>query len=146
MPTRRALTLTAFAAAFTGLFAAALLTHPAPVSAQTTPAPNTEAYYTQQVQPIFQKNCYRCHGAPNHRGGLQIDTRAGLLRGGRDGAVIVPGHPESSLLVALIRHEGPADDPMPMPPHGDKISDADIATITTWIKAGAIMPDTPPAQ
>jgi mono/diheme cytochrome c family protein len=96
-------------------------------------------YYTEHVQPILQANCYRCHAGFNHRGGLQLDTRAGLMRGGKDGAVIVPGHPEQSLLVELIRHEGPANDPKPMPPKG-RLSDADIATITEWIRFGAAMP------
>jgi cytochrome c len=110
------------------------------VSAQAAdPAPNTPAFYTQKVQPIFQANCYRCHGAPNHRGGLSLDNKAGMLKGGHDGAVLVPGDPANSLLVKLIRHEGPADDPMPMPPKS-KISDADIATVTAWIKAGAVVP------
>jgi cytochrome c551/c552 len=50
------------------------------------------------------------------------------------------------MLVKLIRHEGPPDDPKPMPPK-EKLSDADIATVTEWIKAGAVMPDDPaPAQ
>jgi mono/diheme cytochrome c family protein len=104
--------------------------------------PRVEAspqYYTEHVQPILQANCYRCHAGFNHRGGLQLDTRAGLMRGGKDGAVIVPGHPEQSLLVELIRHEGPANDPKPMPPKG-RLSDADIATITEWIRFGAAMP------
>jgi cytochrome c len=43
-------------------------------------------------------------------------------------------------LVRLIRHEGPADDPRPMPPKLPKISDEDIATVERWVKAGAIMP------
>jgi cytochrome c551/c552 len=68
-----------------------------------------------------------------------MDTRAELLAGGHDGVVIVPGHPEQSLLVKLIRHEGPEDDPMPMPPKS-KLSDADIETISEWIKGGAVMP------
>jgi len=51
----------------------------------------------------------------------------------------VPGHPEQSLLIKLIRHEGPANDPMPMPPKS-KLSDADIATITEWVRNGAVMP------
>jgi hypothetical protein len=75
----------------------------------------------------------------NHKGGLSMDTRESLLKGGHDGAVIVPGDPANSLLIKLIRHEGPADDPMPMPPRG-KLSDADIATVTAWVKAGAVMP------
>ena len=97
-------------------------------------------FYTTRVQPIFEANCGRCHLGNNRRGGLNMDTRAALLKGGHDGAVIVPGDPDKSLLVKLIRHEGPADDPMPMPPKADKLSDADIATVSKWIKAGAVMP------
>src|SRR5579875_1746786 len=99
----------------------------------------TPQFYTEHVQPIFQANCYRCHAGLNHRGGLQLDSAAGISKGGHDGQVIVPGHPEQSLLVKLIRHEGPANDPMPMPPKG-KLSDADIATIEQWVRAGAVMP------
>jgi mono/diheme cytochrome c family protein len=97
-------------------------------------------YYTTKVKPIFDANCARCHSGENHKGGLNIDTKANLLKGGHDGAVIVPGDPANSLLVKLIRHEGPADDPMPMPPNKPKISDEDIAVITAWVKAGAVMP------
>jgi cytochrome c len=98
-------------------------------------------FYTTKVLPIFQANCYKCHGGMNHRGGLSIQTRAGMLKGGHDGSVLVPGDPAKSLLVRLIRHEGPANDPMPMPPKLPKISNADIATIEQWVRAGAIMPE-----
>ena len=101
----------------------------------------TPEFYTTQVRPIFQKHCYRCHGGFNHRGGLNIGTRAGMLKGGHDGTVLVPGDPAKSLIVRLIRHEGPANDPMAMPPKSSKLSDADIAIVTRWVKAGAIMPD-----
>jgi mono/diheme cytochrome c family protein len=77
----------------------------------------------------------------NHRGGLSLATRDGMLKGGHDGAVLVPGDPEKSLLVKLIRHEGPANDPMPMPPPPrPKLSDEDIATVTRWVRAGAVIP------
>jgi cytochrome c len=101
----------------------------------------TPEFYTTKVQPIFQANCYRCHGGMNHRGGLNIQTRAGMLKGGHDGTVLIPGDSSDSLLVRLIRHEGPQKDPMPMPPKQPKLSDADIATVERWVKAGAIMPD-----
>jgi mono/diheme cytochrome c family protein len=124
------------------LAAAAVFWQPA-VRAQAAgdPAPNTVEYYNTKVVPIFAANCYRCHGGMNHRGGLSLATKAGMLKGGHDGTVLVPGHPEESLLIKLIRHEGPKDDPMPMPPKGDKISDADIAVVTAWVKAGAVMPE-----
>jgi cytochrome c len=98
-------------------------------------------FYTSKVQPIFQANCYRCHGGMNHRGGLNIQTRAGMMKGGHDGQVLFPGDPAKSLLVRLIRHEGPANDPMPMPPKLPKISDEDIDTVERWVRAGAIMPE-----
>ena len=113
-----------------------------PVQASGADPAASPAFYGTRVQPIFQANCYRCHAGLNHRGGLVMSTRAGLMKGGHDGPVIVPGHPESSLLVKLIRHEGPPDDPMPMPPKG-KLSDADIATVEQWVRAGAVMPSDP---
>lgn len=97
-------------------------------------------FYTNQVKPIFAANCASCHSGTNHRGGLNVDTRDSLLKGGHSGPAIVPGDPQSSLLVKLIRHEGPADDPKDMPPHKPKLADSDIQTIETWIKAGAVMP------
>ena len=98
-------------------------------------------FYTGKVKPIFDANCARCHGGMNHRGGLNLDTRAGLLKGGHDGAVIVPDDPDGSLLVRLMRHQGPANDPMPMPPAPrPKVSDAEIDVVAQWIRAGAVMP------
>ena len=97
-------------------------------------------YYSTRVRPIFEANCMRCHGGLNRRGGLNMDTRESMLKGGHDGSVLVPGDPAKSLLVKLIRHEGPADDPMDMPPKRPKLSDADIAVVTQWVRAGAVMP------
>ena len=96
-------------------------------------------FYTARVKPIFDTNCARCHGGINHRGGLNIDTREALLKGGHTGPAIVPGDPSKSLLLTLIRHEGPSSDPKDMPPNKPKLSDADIQTVTDWIKAGAIL-------
>ena len=102
-------------------------------------------FYTARVKPIFEANCARCHGGMNHRGGFNMETRAALLKGGHDGVVVVPGDPDGSLLVRLMRHQGPANDPMPMPPAPrPKVSDAEIDVVAQWIKAGAVMPaDTP---
>ena len=100
------------------------------------------AFYTEKVKPIFQANCAKCHLDGMHRGAFNMDTKQGMYRGGKDGSVLTPGDPGNSLLVKLIRHEGPADDPMPMPPGTrPKVSDADIAIVTQWVKAGAVMPD-----
>ena len=119
-----------------------------PVAAQTdsqTPAgADKPAFYTEKVRPILSANCATCHMGAAHKGGLSLETKDSTLKGGRDGIVIVPGDPTNSMLVKLIRHEGPPEDPKPMPPKG-KLSDADIATIEQWIKSGALMPDDAPA-
>ena len=125
------------------LASAALLSNAlVPVSAAqaAAPEPSSPEFYTAKVQPILKENCYRCHGGLVHRGGLNIETREGILKGGHHGPAVVAGDPANSLLVKLIRHEGPADDPMPMPPKKPKLSDDDIATVEQWVKAGAIMP------
>jgi cytochrome c len=112
-------------------------------------APDVEAakpeFYKTKVQPIFQANCYRCHAGMNHRGGLTLSTKAGIVKGGKDGVVVVPGDPSASLLVKLIRHEGPMADTKAMPPKG-KLPDADIAIVERWVRAGAVMPDDAPVQ
>jgi cytochrome c len=124
--------------AFT-VFATALISLDlAQVHADDDPA--KAEYYSTRVKPILDANCGRCHGGLNKRGGLNLDTRAGMLKGGHDGTVLIPGDPANSLLVRLIRHEGPADDPMDMPPKRPKLSDAEIAVVARWVKAGAVMP------
>jgi mono/diheme cytochrome c family protein len=103
------------------------------------PPVDSPAYYTQVVQPILRENCYRCHASMNHKGDLRLDSAEAILRGGKRGADVIPGHPESSLLITLIRHEQKSDPPGPMPPKS-KLSEAEIAAVTAWIRAGAKMP------
>ena len=102
-------------------------------------------FYTTKVQPVLEKNCGSCHLGMNHRGGFNMATRANLLKGGHDGPGVVPGDADKSLVILLMRHQGPADDPKPMPPPPrPKVSDDDIATVAEWVKAGAAMPDDAP--
>jgi cytochrome c551/c552 len=129
-----------------GVVAAAVLAGLGMHGVAAQDAANKPAFYTEKVRPILQTNCGKCHFDVNHKGGLSLQTKASTLKGGRDGVVILPGDPANSLLVKLINHNGPADDPKPMPPNSPKISDADIAVIEQWVKAGAVMPDDPPMQ
>ncbi|MGA8939936.1 MAG: c-type cytochrome domain-containing protein [Acidobacteriaceae bacterium] len=137
----------AFTLSVATLAVAFVLSQPHIVSAQADTTPDSVAFYTQRVQPILENNCYRCHGGFHHRGGLNMATRASFLLGGEDGPVVIPGNAEGSLLIQLIRHQGPVEDPMPMPPPPhSKLPDADIATIAQWIQAGMAMPPDPPAN
>ncbi|MDE1177041.1 MAG: cytochrome C [Edaphobacter sp.] len=114
-----------------------------PVPGSTSDAASPE-FYTGHVRPIFEKYCFRCHAGMNHRGGLSMATSASMRKGGKSGIDIVPGHPESSMMMKLIRHEGTAHDPENMPSKSAKLADADIATVERWIRAGALMPGDPP--
>jgi cytochrome c len=127
-----------------GVLAAAVLAGVGMRGVAAQDAANKPAFYTEKVRPILRTNCGKCHFDVNHKGGLSLQTKQSTLKGGRDGAVIVPGDPANSLLVKLINHEGPVSDPKPMPPKSPKMSEADIAVIEQWVKAGAVMPNDPP--
>ncbi len=102
-------------------------------------APSDPAYYSTHVAPLFQANCAKCHSGLNHRGGFSIDSRESLLKGGKTGAVIIPGHPEQSLLITLVHQVNLSEGQNPMPPKG-KLSDSEIKTLEQWIRAGALIP------
>src|SRR5712671_6291461 len=55
-------------------------------------------YFESWVRPVLAANCYDCH-ADEKMGGLRLDSRDGLLKGGNSGPAIVPGDPEKSLLI-----------------------------------------------
>ena len=101
---------------------------------------NKPEFYTQKVQPIFAAHCVRCHGDSNHRGGLSLGSQQNMLLDRRNKPVVIPGDAANSLLVHLIRHEGPPNDPMPMPSKRERLSDADIAVVERWVQTGAIVP------
>lgn len=98
------------------------------------PAP--DSFYAQHIHPIFDANCVSCHGSARTKGGLRLDSFAGLMRGGRDGDVIVAGSPEKSLLIERITL--PAGDKHAMPADGKPPLNAqEIAWIRAWIQQGA---------
>jgi cytochrome c len=136
---RRILAVTGVGVAAVAMLAGSSLR---PVRAQDDAA--KPAYYTEKVRPILEQSCGTCHLNGNYRGGLGLGTKAETMQGGDSGVVIVPGDPDKSLLVKLIRHEGPPEHPG-MPPGRNKLSDEDIAIVTRWVKAGAVMPDAPVA-
>lgn len=97
-------------------------------------ADNDTAFFEKQVRPLLVKRCYKCHSGAKTNGGLALDSRAGWRKGGESGAVIVPGEPDASLLIQAINYQS-----LEMPPKnaGGKLSDAEIAVLTKWVKMGA---------
>jgi mono/diheme cytochrome c family protein len=98
-------------------------------------------FFENSIRPIFANNCYKCHSheATKLKGGLSLEFRETVLKGGDTGPAIVPGDPEKSLLIKAVRY---ADPDLQMPPKGEKLSDDQIADLVSWIKMGAPDPRT----
>src|SRR5262245_23751617 len=74
-------------------------------------------FFEKKIRPVLVDRCYSCHSAKAEKlkGALRVDSRAGLLQGGSQGAAIRPGDPDGSLLVKAIRYTDPD---LRMPPKG----------------------------
>ncbi len=132
----------AFVTAATAL---ALLTGPHPGRA-SEPEPSSAAldFFEKKIRPLFAEHCARCHGgeAKAPKGGLRLDSRAALLKGGESGPALVPGKPDESLLIKAVRY---ADPDLRMPPKG-KLPAAAVADLARWVALGAPMPKDRVAQ
>ena len=97
------------------------------------------AFFERRIRPLLVRRCYECHSgsAKILKGGLRLDTRAGILRGGDSGPVVVAGQPEESLLIEAVRYENGA---IQMPP-GGKLSEREIALLEGWVARGAPLPN-----
>ncbi|HXX93610.1 MAG TPA: DUF1549 domain-containing protein, partial [Planctomycetota bacterium] len=95
-------------------------------------------FFEKKVRPLLVERCYECHsgGAKKLKGGLYLDSRAGLLRGGDTGPAMVPGDPDRSLLVKAIRW---ADPDLSMPPK-KRLPPEELAIVEEWIRKGAAWP------
>ncbi|MDR3401818.1 MAG: PSD1 and planctomycete cytochrome C domain-containing protein [Chthoniobacter sp.] len=97
------------------------------------------ADFVHDVRPILEKHCYECHGEKKQKSGLRLDVRAAALKGGDDRAPdIIAGKAKDSPLIQMVTSE---DKDERMPPKGDRLTKAEIATLTTWIDQGAVWPD-----
>ncbi|MEE2947814.1 MAG: PSD1 and planctomycete cytochrome C domain-containing protein [Verrucomicrobiota bacterium] len=85
------------------------------------------------VGQAIKQHCVRCHGGEKTRGHLDLTTREALLKGTREGAVIVPGNAKASRLLKLISH---AEKPF-MPAKAEKLPPEIVAKIASWIDTGA---------
>src|SRR5436305_1345364 len=60
-------------------------------------------FFEMKVRPLLVAKCYKCHGGTTSKGGLRLDSLAGLVKGGDSGPALVPGDPEKSLLIRAVR-------------------------------------------
>lgn len=99
----------------------------------------TPVDFVRDVRPIFAKHCYECHGEMKHKGGLRLDVKAAALKGGdNEGPNIIPGKATESSLIHLVTS---SDEDEMMPPKGERLTEAQVATLTAWINEGAAWPD-----
>jgi hypothetical protein len=94
--------------------------------------------FQKEILPLFEENCIDCHGPDQPKARLRIDQRPVLLQGGDSGLpALVPGSPEKSHLIELIKLKDPDER---MPKKGDPLSSNEIALLEKWIAEGAIWP------
>lgn len=91
--------------------------------------------YKDDIVPIFEGNCYKCHGPDKQESDFRLDTPEGLMKGGKVGPAIVPGKSAESHLVQAV--EGTSKDIVAMPPEDAPLSAEQIETLKRWIDAGA---------
>ena len=103
-------------------------------AAWTAQSQNRDDFFETKVRPILVMECFSCH-TDSQSGGLRLDSREAMLRGGKSGPAIVPGDPEKSLLVIAIRQTGALK-----MPKGGKLPQDQIDAIAQWIRTGAEWP------
>ncbi|MBL9136587.1 MAG: PSD1 domain-containing protein [Verrucomicrobiales bacterium] len=98
--------------------------------------------FAKQVEPLLVKRCSECHGPDQQKGKLRLDSRAGVLSGGKSGKpAVIPGQASDSPLIARVESSDPDE---VMPPKGARLTPDEIATLRQWIEAGAEWPATDP--
>ena len=93
-------------------------------------------FFENKIRPVMADHCFGCHGAKKKKGGLRLDSRAALLRGGDTGPAVKPGHPEKSILMVALKAADP-DRIAPMPYKKKQLDAKVIADFESWIRAGA---------
>jgi mono/diheme cytochrome c family protein len=114
------------------------------VDPKLLPPPSTKqgVTYAADIQPIFAKSCYPCHGpkTAKPKGKLRLDTLEAVLKGGEDGPALIKGDSAKSVMVAQISHQGDPDDYMPPPENKANVgplTKEQIGLIRAWIDQGA---------
>jgi cytochrome c553 len=94
------------------------------------PAASRTIIFSQDIKPIIDASCLRCHGRGRTKGGFQLDTRETVLRGGSSGPAVALGRSEDSLLIELVSG---ADPDKVMPQKGSRLTPEQIGLLRAWI-------------
>ena len=100
-----------------------------------------EEFFENSIRPLLEEHCLRCHGEDKPKSGLRLDSRAGVLAGGKHGPAAVVGDPEASRLVQAVRRS----DELAMPPKST-LDAAAVAALEQWVKLGLPWPERSAAE
>ena len=103
-------------------------------------ASKTGVTYATDIKPIFESSCAKCHGAEKPKARLRLDNLDGVLKGGEDGKVVMPGNSAGSMLIHCVAHAGKPDGYMPPPRNKANIpplTKEQIGLVRAWIDQGA---------
>lgn len=93
-------------------------------------------FFEKKVRPLLAEKCFACH-QDLASGGLRLDSREAVLKGGKLGPAIVPGNPDGSLLIQAVRHTHLR---IKMPMGREKLGEQEIRHLEAWIKMGVPWP------
>ena len=93
-------------------------------------------FFAKSIHSVLAEHCYSCHGPEKQRGGLRVDSRAALLKGGDKGPAIIPGKPADGRLFKVVRVEGTPNTPLK-----HQLPEAAINALKAWIELGAPWPE-----
>lgn len=96
-------------------------------------------FFETSVRPVLVDHCVGCHGEEKQSGGLRLDSRAAMLKGGESGPALVPGNAMDSLIVQATRYDGDVQMPPEMP-----LAETEKQAIAEWVAAGAVWPEDSP--
>lgn len=107
-----------------------------PASSQPQLDAKGTEFFETKIRPVLVQHCYKCHSTSGKKseGGLLLDSREGIRKGGDRGPAIVPGDTDKSLMLEAILH---TDADLKMPPKKDRLPKEVLNDFTVWIRMGA---------
>ena len=97
-----------------------------------------ESFFEQKVRPLLAEKCFSCHSVNSgkKKGGLLLDSREAIIKGGESGPAAAEGKPDQSLMIRAVQYHEPD---LQMPPK-EKLSTKEVATLEHWILGGMYFP------
>ncbi len=100
-------------------------------------SPISPDFFENKIRPVLATQCFSCHAA-SQLGGLRLDSREAMLKGGASGPALAPGDPDKSLLITAVKQTTALK-----MPKGGKLKPEEISVLLEWVKAGAPWPAAP---